>query len=185
MASLITNPCIRLSPYCPLSKDFLPPNILLHTSNLIVLYQQFLGADGFIVLTWVERIERETVEIERGGENRRPFSTGRYNKCNEEYPACYKCQKSKHKYLGYNTLFKVQPGPIAIRLVPSIVPSQGYLVAIANPYGNQSQMLGPANSIPIMGYDPALSAGISSPGQATQKLKYTSAIDPVLESTIV
>jgi hypothetical protein len=33
-----------------------------------------------------------------------------------------------------------------------------------------------------MSYDPALSAGVSSPGSATQQYDYTSAIDPALES---
>jgi hypothetical protein len=55
-------------------------------------------------------------------------------------------------------------------------------VATVNPHGNQSQMLGPAYSALTMGHDPALSAGVSSPGQATQKFEYTSVIDPALES---
>ena len=35
---------------------------------------------------------------------------------------------------------------------------------------------------PAMSYDPALSAGVSSPGSATQQYDYASAIDPALES---
>ena len=43
-------------------------------------------------------------------------------------------------------------------------------------------MLSGAYGTPSMGYDPALSAGVSSPGSASQQFDYTSAIDPALEA---
>jgi hypothetical protein len=43
-------------------------------------------------------------------------------------------------------------------------------------------MLGAAYGAPTISYGLALSAGISSPGLATQQFDYTSAIDPALES---
>ena len=55
--------------------------------------------------------------------------------------------------------------------------------ATANPYGNQPQMLGGAYApVSSMGYEPSLSAGVSSPGSASQQFDYASAIDPALEA---
>ena len=55
--------------------------------------------------------------------------------------------------------------------------------ATANPYGNQPQMLGGAYApVSSMAYDPALSAGVNSPGSAGQQFEYASAIDPALEA---
>ncbi|KAF4634345.1 hypothetical protein G7Y89_g3765 [Cudoniella acicularis] len=103
-------------------------------------------------------------------------------KCDEQHPACRNCQKSKRECLGYDPLFKAQLGPAAIRPAPSFAPSQVPLVSTANPHGNQPQMLGAAYGAPTMSYDPALSAGVSSPGSATQQFDYTSMIDPALDS---
>jgi hypothetical protein len=38
--------------------------------------------------------------------------------------------------------------------------------------------------VPNMGYEPALSAGVSSPGSASQQFDYSSAIDPALEAVV-
>jgi len=81
--------------------------------------------------------------------------------------------------LGYDPIFKQQPGPAAIQPAPSSAPAQASAVATANPYGHQPQMLhsyGPAS----MPYDPALSAGAST--SAGQHFDYSSAIDPALEA---
>jgi len=43
-------------------------------------------------------------------------------------------------------------------------------------------MFGAAHGALTVGYDPALSAGVSSPVSANQQFDYTSAIDPALES---
>lgn len=106
-------------------------------------------------------------------------------KCDEQHPACRNCQKSKRECLGYDPIFKQQPGPAAIQPAPSSAPPQAPLAATANPYGNQPQMLqsGYGASVTNMGYvEPALSAGVSSPGSATQQFDYASAIDPALEA---
>lgn len=58
----------------------------------------------------------------------------------------------------------------------------GSAAATANPYGNQPQMLGGTYAPSTMAYDPALSAGVSSPGSAGQQFEYASAIDPALEA---
>ncbi|RFU35996.1 hypothetical protein B7463_g380, partial [Scytalidium lignicola] len=115
----------------------------------------------------------------------RVMSGGRHKKCDEQHPACRNCQKSKRECLGYDPIFKQQPGPAAIQPAPSSAPPQAPIVATANPYGNQPQMLQSGYGAPVtnMGYvEPALSAGVSSPGSATQTYDYTSAIDPALEA---
>ncbi|KAH8808317.1 hypothetical protein F5884DRAFT_364817 [Xylogone sp. PMI_703] len=106
-------------------------------------------------------------------------------KCDEQHPACRNCQKSKRECLGYDPIFKPQPGPAAIQPAPSSAPPQAPIVATANPYGNQPQMLQSGYGAPVtnMGYvEPALSAGVSSPGSATQAYEFASAIDPALEA---
>jgi hypothetical protein len=84
--------------------------------------------------------------------------------------------------LGYDPIFKQAPGPAAIQPAPSSAPSAGGIAATSNPYGNQPQMLAGGYGAPAnMSYDPALSAGVSSPGSA-QQFDYASAIDPALEA---
>ncbi|TVY25813.1 putative transcriptional regulatory protein [Lachnellula hyalina] len=90
--------------------------------------------------------------------------------CDEQHPACRNCQKSKRDCLGYDPIFKQQPGPPNIQPAPSSAPSQAGSAATANPYGNQSQILGGYGAPVSMAYDPALSAGVSSPGSAVDSM---------------
>lgn len=100
-------------------------------------------------------------------------------KCDEAHPACRNCQKSKRECLGYDPIFKQQPGPSPIQPAPSSAPLQAANLATANPYGNQPSMLqGYGPPVPTM-YDPSLSAG---PPAAGQHFDYASAIDPALEA---
>lgn len=104
------------------------------------------------------------------------------NQCDEAHPACRNCQKSKRECLGYDPIFKQQPGPSPIQPAPSSAPLQAATLATANPYGNQPSMLqGYGAQVPAMAFDPSLSAGVSSPGSA-QQFDYSSAIDPALEA---
>ncbi|RPA99376.1 hypothetical protein L873DRAFT_1684167 [Choiromyces venosus 120613-1] len=41
-------------------------------------------------------------------------------KCDEAHPSCKNCAKSKRDCLGYDPIFKAQPGPAAIQPAPSI-----------------------------------------------------------------
>lgn len=85
--------------------------------------------------------------------------------------------------MGYDPIFKQAPGPAAIQPAPSSAPSMSSAAATANPYGNQPQMLGGAYApVSSMAYEPALSAGVNSPGSAGQQFEYASAIDPALEA---
>lgn len=104
--------------------------------------------------------------------------------CDEAHPACRNCQKSKRECLGYDPIFKQQPGPSPIQPAPSSAPLQAATLATANPYGNQPSMLqGYGAQIPAMAFDASLSAGVSSPGSA-QQFDYSSAIDPALEAAV-
>lgn len=105
-----------------------------------------------------------------------------HHQCDEQHPACRNCQKSKRDCLGYDPIFKQQPGPPNIQPAPSAAPSQAGSAATANPYGNQSQVLGGYGAPVSMAYDPALSAGVSSPGSGSGQYDYASAIDPALEA---
>ncbi|KFY19691.1 hypothetical protein V493_07861, partial [Pseudogymnoascus sp. VKM F-4281 (FW-2241)] len=103
-------------------------------------------------------------------------------KCDEAHPACRNCQKSKRECLGYDPIFKQQPGPSPIQPAPSSAPLQAATLATANPYGNQPSMLqGYGPQVPAMAFDASLSAGVNSPG-AAQQFDYSSAIDPALEA---
>ncbi len=85
--------------------------------------------------------------------------------------------------MGYDPIFKQQPGPAAIQPAPTTASSQPTVAAPANPYGNQPSMIQSyAAQVPNMGYEPALSAGVSSPGSSNQQFDYASAIDPALET---
>ncbi|RKF54941.1 putative protein/C6 finger domain protein [Golovinomyces cichoracearum] len=101
-------------------------------------------------------------------------------KCDEQHPACRNCQKSKRECLGYDPIFKQQPGPTAIQPAPSSTPSVGSILVSSNPYGSQPHILSGGYGATNMACDPALPAGPLASGQG---FDYTSAIDPALEGT--
>ncbi|RDW66275.1 hypothetical protein BP6252_09910 [Coleophoma cylindrospora] len=105
-------------------------------------------------------------------------------KCDEGHPACRNCQKSKRECLGYDPIFKNNPGPQTIQPAPSAAPQQPTqtVTSGANPYGQQPPMAGYGAPPPNMAYDPALTGGVSSPGAAAPQYDYASAIDPALEA---
>lgn len=105
-------------------------------------------------------------------------------KCDEQHPACRNCQKSKRECLGYDPIFKNNPGPAAIQPAPSSAPPQpvATITSGGNPYGNQPQMTGYGAPPTMPAYDPALTGAVSSPNTVAQPYDYTSAIDPSLEA---
>lgn len=98
--------------------------------------------------------------------------------CDEAHPACRNCQKSKRDCLGYDPIFKSQPGPAAIQPAPSGAPSMQATSATSSPYPPPPQGYMPAGSQP---YAPTLSTGLSSPGSSAEPYDYSAAIDPALE----
>ncbi|KAI9839971.1 MAG: hypothetical protein M1819_000163 [Sarea resinae] len=105
-------------------------------------------------------------------------------KCDEAHPTCRNCQKSKRECLGYDPIFKSQPGPAAIQPAPSVGPIMAAPIPTSvpapSPYPPAPQGYAPAVSA---GYAPPLSAGASSPGSSVEPYDYTAAIDPALEAS--
>lgn len=101
-------------------------------------------------------------------------------KCDEAHPACRNCQKSKRDCLGYDPIFKAQPGPTAIQPAPSASPSMSGTSATAPSYPPPHGYM-PAGS---QSYPPPPSAGANSPHSSTEPYNndYSAAIDPALEA---
>ncbi|KAF2639768.1 hypothetical protein P280DRAFT_47831 [Massarina eburnea CBS 473.64] len=105
-------------------------------------------------------------------------------KCDEAHPVCRNCQKSKRDCLGYDPIFKQQPGPTQIQPAPNSTPHQAPVPAPA-PTTSSSY----AAQVP-QGYAPAAAAGYAppppqpAPGHPQQHDSFnTSAIDPALAAT--
>ncbi|KAF2189637.1 hypothetical protein K469DRAFT_562266 [Zopfia rhizophila CBS 207.26] len=104
-------------------------------------------------------------------------------KCDEAHPICRNCQKSKRECLGYDPIFKQQPGPAQIQPAPNSAPHQSSVPASAPPttlpYGSQ---------VP-QGYAPAASSSYAPPlptagsGHPQYDNFNNSAIDPALAAT--
>ncbi|MCJ1419044.1 hypothetical protein MMC32_005395 [Xylographa parallela] len=101
-------------------------------------------------------------------------------KCDEAHPTCRNCIKSKRECLGYDPIFKSQPGPAAIQPAPSAAPSMQPHSATASPYPPPPQGYMPAGGQP---YAPSLTAGATSPDSSVEPYDYSAAIDPALEGT--
>ena len=97
--------------------------------------------------------------------------------CDEAHPTCRNCVKSKRECLGYDPIFKSQPGPAPIQPAPSAAPSMQPHLATSSPYPPPPQGYMPAGSQP---YPPSLTAGATSP-DSSEPYDYAAAIDPALE----
>ncbi|KAL8897246.1 MAG: hypothetical protein Q9192_002676 [Flavoplaca navasiana] len=104
-------------------------------------------------------------------------------KCDEAHPACRNCQKSKRDCLGYDPIFKSQPGPTAIQPAPSTAPSMQTNPSQAPPYPPPPQGYVPASS---QSYTPPNLATSKSPPNATGETSYEyhATIDPSLASSL-
>ncbi|KAF1953292.1 hypothetical protein CC80DRAFT_420045 [Byssothecium circinans] len=103
-------------------------------------------------------------------------------KCDEGHPVCRNCQKSKRDCLGYDPIFKQQPGPTQIQPAPNSTPHQASVPAPA-PTTTASY----AGQVP-QGYAPAAPTGYAPPPLATgsvhpQHDTFNNAIDPALAAT--
>ncbi|MCJ1478991.1 hypothetical protein MMC13_007675 [Lambiella insularis] len=99
-------------------------------------------------------------------------------KCDEAHPTCRNCIKSKRECLGYDPIFKSQPGPAAIQPAPSSAPSMQPQSATASPYPPPPHGYMPAGT---QAYAPTLTAGVTSPDSSVEPYDYSAAIDPALE----
>ncbi|KAI9674745.1 MAG: hypothetical protein M1817_001649 [Caeruleum heppii] len=98
-------------------------------------------------------------------------------KCDEAHPTCRNCQKSKRDCLGYDPIFKAQPGPAAIQPAPHSASPTGQ--NSSGPYAPLLQNYGQSVS---GSFAPALSATASSPASSVEPYDYSAAIDPALEA---
>ncbi|KAJ4296469.1 hypothetical protein N0V90_006514 [Kalmusia sp. IMI 367209] len=104
-------------------------------------------------------------------------------KCDEAHPVCRNCQKSKRECMGYDPIFKQQPGPAQIQPAPNSTPHQP-AVSASSPPASASY----SPQVP-QGYAPAASAGYA-PAASTASSTHSqhenfnnSAIDPALAAT--
>ena len=92
------------------------------------------------------------------------------SQCDEGHPACRNCQKSKRECLGYDPIFKPQPGPAAIQPSTSSAPSMYHTPPA--PYAPP----------PPQGYTTAAyGAPIFETENASSDVSQTNTIDPALE----
>ncbi|KAL9604512.1 MAG: hypothetical protein Q9219_000477 [cf. Caloplaca sp. 3 TL-2023] len=104
-------------------------------------------------------------------------------KCDEHHPQCKNCQKSKRECLGYDPIFKSQPGPAAIQPAPSAAPSMQSTPASAPPYPPPPQGYVPASSQPYAPSNPL--TGTHSPNTTNeQHYDYHTSLDPALASSL-
>ncbi|KAL5396520.1 hypothetical protein PMIN02_003128 [Paraphaeosphaeria minitans] len=106
-------------------------------------------------------------------------------KCDEAHPVCRNCQKSKRECLGYDPIFKQQPGPANLQPAPNTTQHQPSVPATSPPASASSQYspqvpqgYAPASTV---GYAPAASTASSTPSHHDNF--NNSAIDPALAAT--
>ncbi|KAF8459024.1 hypothetical protein BGX38DRAFT_312574 [Terfezia claveryi] len=95
-------------------------------------------------------------------------------KCDEAHPTCKNCAKSKRECMGYDPIFKTQPGPAAIQPAPSSAGPTHIPSSTSVPYGVQNTAVG------VMAYTPAMPVAGSSPTCEP----YDYPVDPLLEASM-
>jgi hypothetical protein len=101
--------------------------------------------------------------------------------CDEAHPTCRNCQKSKRECLGYDPIFKQQPGPPQIQPAPNSTPHQASIAASSPP------ITAPYPTPVPQGYAPAVSAGPYAPpvsSSGTSQAGHANFSSPAIESTI-
>ncbi|KAF9873660.1 C6 finger domain-containing protein [Colletotrichum karsti] len=132
--------------------------------------------------------------------------------CDEAHPTCNNCKKSKRECLGYDPIFKQQPGPSAIQpapnapqristpTIPSVpssvpptvptVPSTPVAppqvpVSSSNPYGNQSAVLPSSYNASVASSHAPLDPALNSAApnvKAEPNYDFAASIDPALQN---
>lgn len=96
-------------------------------------------------------------------------------KCDEAHPTCKNCGKSKRECLGYDPIFKPQPGPAAIQPAPSSAGPTQIPPSTSVPYGT------PNTAVVSTVYTPAMPTAGSSPASSYEPYDYP--VDPLLEAS--
>ena len=84
--------------------------------------------------------------------------------------------------MGYDPIFKSQPGPPAIQPAPTTAPSMQPASATSSPYPPPPQ--GYMTAAAAQPYAPTLSTSASSPASSAEPFDYGTAIDPALEGAM-
>lgn len=98
--------------------------------------------------------------------------------CDEGHPTCRNCQKSKRECLGYDPIFKQQPGPANIQPAPSgnapppPNPASTPTAVPSNPYQTPQSYPGTGGT-----FIPAAGAPY---GGAEQSFEHSTSLDPAL-----
>ncbi|PWW75696.1 hypothetical protein C7212DRAFT_344380 [Tuber magnatum] len=99
-------------------------------------------------------------------------------KCDEAHPTCKNCAKSKRDCLGYDPIFKAQPGPAAIQPAPSTGGSTPQSTASLYSFSYPV-----SNSLGGQGCAQTNSTAASSP--TSEVYEYQPVIDPALEAPMM
>ncbi|KAL5120229.1 hypothetical protein ACEQ8H_001787 [Pleosporales sp. CAS-2024a] len=102
-------------------------------------------------------------------------------KCDEAHPVCRNCQKSKRECLGYDPIFKQQPGPAQIQPAPNAAPPPHPTTPSGTPTASASATY--SQSPVPQGYAPASSSAYAPAASATTGAhppETFNAIDPAL-----
>ncbi|PGH18585.1 hypothetical protein AJ79_00364 [Helicocarpus griseus UAMH5409] len=97
-------------------------------------------------------------------------------KCDERHPVCRNCEKSKRECLGYDPVFRPQPGPSTLQPAPS-QPS-----LLISPQGTPSYISAQSPLAGVQSYAQPLPTTSASPSPSVNQFDYGTAIDPALES---
>ncbi|KAK5168029.1 uncharacterized protein LTR77_006596 [Saxophila tyrrhenica] len=95
-------------------------------------------------------------------------------KCDEHHPTCRNCQKSKRECMGYDPIFKPQPGPTHIQPAPSAHPN---LKVEQSPQDSAVPPSAYRPSHPYSATESAFSTGSTSPRNMQGQAGY---VDPAL-----
>ncbi|KAL2879252.1 hypothetical protein SGCOL_005377 [Colletotrichum sp. CLE4] len=132
--------------------------------------------------------------------------------CDEAHPSCNNCKKSKRECLGYDPIFKQQPGPSVIQPAPNaqrvptptippvpssvpppvptvpstpVAPQVPVPVAPSNPYGNQPAVLPSSYNPPVASSHAPLDPALNSAASGIKPeptYDFAAPIDPALQN---
>lgn len=104
-----------------------------------------------------------------------------HSQCDEAHPMCRNCAKSKRECLGYDPIFKQQPGPAQIQPAPNSAPAPHSTTPAPAPTADSSTY---SQSPVPQGYAPASSSSGYAPAASATSGAHPSenfnAIDPAL-----
>ncbi|PGH00481.1 hypothetical protein AJ80_09172 [Polytolypa hystricis UAMH7299] len=100
-------------------------------------------------------------------------------KCDERHPVCRNCEKSKRDCMGYDPVFRPQPGPSAIQPAPSQQPPYQYTNQINYSYNTHPQNTPTTSTTSFI--PPLPTTGSSASPTPLEQYNYGQSIDPILE----